>query len=212
MSKELVNNDFSSVVFGRKSVRVYDETVKISHEEMLEMIQETTTAPSSVNMQPWRFVVAESEKAKAKLKPLIRFNTKQNDTSSAMVMIFGDMNCYEYGEEIYDQAVAEGKMPAEVRDQQLAAILPYYQNFTREQMNDVVKIDASLAAMQFMLVARSHGYETNPIGGFEADQLAEAFDLDKERYVPVMILSVGKAVEEGYESVRLAPEKITTFK
>lgn len=212
MSKELVNNDFSSVVFGRKSVRVYDETVKISHEEMLEMIQETTTAPSSVNMQPWRFVVAESEKAKAKLKPLIRFNTRQNDTSSAMVMILGDMNCYEYGEEIYDQAVAEGKMPAEVRDQQLAAILPYYQNFTREQMNDVVKIDASLAAMQFMLVARSHGYETNPIGGFEADQLAEAFDLDKERYVPVMILSVGKAVEEGYESVRLAPEKITTFK
>lgn len=212
MSKELVNNDFSSVVFGRKSVRLYDETVKISHEEMLEMIQETTTAPSSVNMQPWRFVVAESEKAKAKLKPLIRFNTRQNDTSSAMVMIFGDMNCYEYGEEIYDQAVAEGKMPAEVRDQQLAAILPYYQNFTREQMNDVVKIDASLAAMQFMLVARSHGYETNPIGGFEADQLAEAFDLDKERYVPVMILSVGKAVEEGYESVRLAPEKITTFK
>lgn len=212
MSKELVNNDFSSVVFGRKSVRVYDETVKISHEEMLEMIQETTTAPSSVNMQPWRFVVAESEKAKAKLKPLIRFNTRQNDTSSAMVMIFGDMNCYEYGEEIYDQAVAEGKMPAEVRDQQLAAILPYYQNFTREQMNDVVKIDASLAAMQFMLVARSHGYETNPIGGFEADQLAEAFDLDKERYVPVMILSVGKAVEEGYESIRLAPEKITTFK
>lgn len=210
MSKELVNNDFSSVVFGRKSVRVYDETVKISHEEMLEMIQETTTAPSSVNMQPWRFVVAESEKAK--LKPLIRFNTRQNDTSSAMVMIFGDMNCYEYGKEIYDQAVAEGKMPAEVRDQQLAAILPYYQNFTREQMNDVVKIDASLAAMQFMLVARSHGYETNPIGGFEADQLAEAFDLDKERYVPVMILSVGKAVEEGYESVRLAPEKITTFK
>ena len=212
MSKELVNNDFSSVVFGRKSVRVYDETVKISHEEMLEMIQETTTAPSSVNMQPWRFVVVESEEAKAKLKPLIRFNTRQNVTSSAMVMIFGDMNCYEYGEEIYDQAVAEGKMPAEVRDQQLAAILPYYQNFTREQMNDVVKIDASLAAMQFMLVARSHGYETNPIGGFEADQLAEAFDLDKERYVPVMILSVGKAVEEGYESVRLAPEKITTFK
>jgi nitroreductase len=212
MSKELVNNDFSSVMFGRKSVRVYDETVKISHEQMLEMIKEATTAPSSVNMQPWRFVVVESEEAKAKLKPLIRFNTRQNDTSSAMVMIFGDMNCYEYGEEIYGQAVAEGKMPAEVRDQQLAAILPYYQNFTRQQMNDVVKIDASLAAMQFMLVARSHGYETNPIGGFEADQLAESVGLDKERYVPVMILSIGKALEGGYESVRLAPEKITTFK
>ena len=176
-------NDFSEIVFGRKSVRVYDETHKISHEEMLTMIQEATTAPSSVNMQPWRFVV----------------------------VIFGDLNCHERGEEIYNQAYASGKMPKEVRDQQLAAIIPHYESLSREQMNDIVKIDASLAAMQFMLVARAHGYETNPIGGFEAEKLAETFGLDQERYVPVMILSVGKGMETGYESVRLAPEKITTI-
>lgn len=212
MAKELVKNDFADVTFGRKSVRLYDETYKISHEEMLEMIQEATTAPSSVNMQPWCFVVVESEEAKAKLKPLIRFNTKQNDTSSAMVLIFGDLQCYELGEEIYNQAVAEGKMPEEVRDQQLASIIPYYKSFTKAQMNDVVKVDSSLAAMQFMLTARAHGYETNPIGGFEADVLAETFGLDKERYVPVIILSVGKAKESGYTSVRLPAEKITEFK
>lgn len=206
------NNEFNDVVFGRRSIRAYDETVKIPQEEMLEMISEATKAPSSVNMQPWRFVVVESEEAKAKLLPLVRFNGSQNNTSSAMLLIFGDMQCHEYGEEIYDQAVAEGKMPSEVRDQQLAAILPFYENFSKKEMNDVVKIDASLAAMQFMLVARHHGYDTNAIGGFEADQLAEAFDMDKERYVPVMILSVGKAVDKGYDSVRLAPEKITTFK
>lgn len=212
MTKELANNNFKDVVFGRKSIRVYDETVKISKEEMLEMIQETTQAPSSVNMQPWRFVVVESEEAKATLKPLIRFNTRQNDSAAAMVLIFGDMLCYEYGEEIYNQAVEEGKMPAEVRDQQLAAIIPYYKNFSKQEMNDVVKIDSSLAAMQFMMVARAHGYDTNPIGGFEADQLAEAFGMDKERYVPVMILSVGKAAEEGYVSSRLSADKVTTFK
>ncbi|EOH87126.1 nitroreductase [Enterococcus asini ATCC 700915] len=212
MAKELVKNDFADVTFGRKSVRLYDETYKISHEEILEMIQEATTAPSSVNMQPWRFVVVESEEAKAKLKPLIRFNTKQNDTSSAMVLIFGDLQCYELGEEIYNQAVAEGKMPEEVRDQQLASIIPYYKSFTKAQMNDVVKVDSSLAAMQFMLTARAHGYETNPIGGFEAGALAETFGLDKERYVPVIILSVGKAKESGYTSVRLPAEKITEFK
>ena len=212
MTNKFINNDFSDIAFGRKSIRLYDENFKISQEEMLEMIQEATTTPSSVNMQPWRFVVVESEEAKAKLKPLIRFNTRQNDTSSAMVLIFGDMQCYEHGEEIYNSAVEQGKMAPEVRDQQLAAIIPYYKNFSKEQMNDVVKIDSSLAAMQFMLVARAHGYDTNPIGGFEADQLAEAVDLDKERYVPVMILSIGKAMEEGYESVRFAAEKITNFK
>ncbi len=212
MTNTLLDNDFSNIVFNRKSIRVYDETVKISHEEMLQMIQEATTAPSSVNLQPWRFVVIESDEQKEILKPLIRFNTRQNDTSSAMILIFGDMECYKLGEEIYDQAVQEGKMPADVRDQQLAAIIPYYKNFTKSQMNDVVKIDSSLAIMQLMLVAREHGYDTNPIGGFEADKLAEAFKLDAERYVPVMVLSIGKASEAGYESVRLSADKITEFK
>ncbi|MER2226976.1 MAG: nitroreductase family protein [Carnobacterium sp.] len=212
MTTKLMNNDFSDITFGRRSIRIYDETVKIPHEEMLEMIQEATTAPSSVNMQPWRFVVVESSEEKKKLKPLIRFNTRQNDTSSAMIVIFGDMECHRFGEEIYNQAVEEGKMPPEVRDQQLAAIIPHYKNLSKSAMNDVVKIDSSLAAMQLMLVARSHGYDTNAIGGFEADQLAEAFDLDKERYIPVMILSIGKAMEEGYDSVCLDAEKLTTFK
>ncbi|MEG0267724.1 MAG: nitroreductase family protein [Carnobacterium sp.] len=207
-----INNDFSDIAYNRKSIRLYDESVKISKEEMLEMIQKSTIAPSSVNMQPWRFVVVESTEEKQKLKPLIRFNTRQNDTSSAMILIFGDMECYEYGEVIYNQAVIEGKMSPKVRDEQLAAIIPYYKNFTREEMNDVVKIDSSLAAMQFMLVARAYGYDTNPIGGFEADELAEAFGLEKERYVPVMILSIGKALEEGYDSIRLDAKEFTTFK
>lgn len=207
-----MNNDFSEIMFGRKSIREYDTEVKISQEEMLEMIQEATTAPSSVNLQPWRFVVVDSEEGKETLKPLIRFNTRQNASSSAMIVIFGDLECYEYAEDIYGQAVAEGKMPSEVRDQQIASIVPYYKGFSKAEMNDIVKVDGSLAAMQMMLVARRHGYDTNPIGGFEADQIAEAVGMDKERYVPVMMLSIGKAKESGYESVRLAADKITTFK
>lgn len=205
------NNDFSDIVLGRRSIRVYDETVKISHEEMLEMIQTATQAPSSVNLQPWRFVVVDSDEGKAKLRPLVRWNTTQNDTSSAMLLIFGDLQCYEYGKEIYDKAVAEGKLSQEARDEQLAAFIPQYKSFPKEKMKKAVRLDSCLAAMQFMLVARSHGYDTNAIGGFEHGQLAETFGLDKERYVPVLILSVGKAIETGEETVRLDAERFTTF-
>lgn len=205
------NNDFSDIVLGRKSIRVYDETVKISREEMLEMIQTATKAPSSVNLQPWRFVVVDSDEGKAKLRPLVRWNTTQNDTSSATLLIFGDLQCYEYGEEIYDKAVAEGKLSQEARDEQLGAFIPLYKSFPKEKMKKAVRLDSCLAAMQFMLVARSHGYDTNAIGGFEHGQLAETFGLDKERYVPVLILSVGKAIETGEETVRLDAEQITTF-
>ena len=206
------NNDFQDIVLNRRSIRSYDPSYKIEHNELLQMIDEAAKAPSSVNLQPWRFVIVESEEAKAKLKPLIRFNTLQNDTSSAMILIFGDLKCQEYARDIYQKAVERGLMPKEVMEKQVAAIVPMYDSLNKAQMQRIVQIDASLVAMQLMLVARSHGYDTNPIGGFEADQLAEAFDLDEERFHPVMILSIGKGMETGYESVRLSAEKITSFK
>lgn len=206
------NNDFQDIVLNRRSIRNYDPSYEIEHSELLQIIDEAAKAPSSVNLQPWRFVIVESEEAKAKLKPLIRFNTLQNETSSAMILIFGDLKCQEYAQEIYQEAVERGLMPKEVMEKQVAAIVPMYDSLNKAQMERIVQIDASLVAMQLMLVARSHGYDTNPIGGFDADQLAAAFDLDEERFHPVMILSIGKAMETGYESVRLSAEKITSFK
>ena len=46
-------------------------------------------------------------------------------------------------------------------------------------MNEIVHIDASLAAMQLMLVARSYGYDTNAIGGYKKDGLAKDLALMK---------------------------------
>ncbi|HHQ4188082.1 nitroreductase family protein [Clostridium perfringens] len=206
------NNNFKDVVFNRHSVKVFDKNVKISHEEMLEIIKEATKAPSSVNMQPWRFVVVESEEGKEKLRPLVNFNTRQNDTSSAMILIFGDMKCYEKAEEIYGSAVEKGFMTEESKKEAMEFFVPFYKNASKNKMNDIVKIDSSLAAMQLMLVARLHGYDTNPIGGFEEEKLAEAFGLDPERYVPVIIIAMGKSDYKAHSSVRLDAEEITVFK
>ncbi|WP_028563414.1 nitroreductase family protein [Paenibacillus pinihumi] len=206
------NNDFADIVKGRRSVRNYDENFKISREEISQMISEASLAPSSANMQPWRVVVVDTPEGKEKLRPLVRFNTLQNDTSSAMLLIFGDTESYLYAEEIYNTAVEQGKMPAEVRDRQLGAILSMFPTLSKELKVEVAKIDSSLFAMQLMLVARAHGYDTNPMAGFEVDQVAKAFDMDEERYAPVMIVSLGKAKEAGHESVRLGTDKITFWR
>ncbi|OMF69920.1 nitroreductase family protein [Paenibacillus glucanolyticus] len=212
MFNHILNNDFANVVKGRRSVRKYDESIKISREEMSEMITEASLAPSSANMQPWRVIVVDTPEGKEKLRPLVRFNTLQNDTSSAMLLIFGDTQSYLNAEDIYNTAVEQGKMPAEVRDRQLETILSMFPTLPKEVKVEVAKVDSSLFAMQFMLIARAHGYDTNPMAGFEVDQLAKAVDLDEERYVPVMMISIGKAKEEGYESVRLGSDRITFWK
>ncbi|WP_139997346.1 nitroreductase family protein [Paenibacillus paridis] len=212
MSKYQKTNDFNEIVFGRRSVKYYDSSVKISREELTEILAEATAAPSSVNMQPWRFVVIESEEGKAALAPLARFNQNQVSTSAAVIAVFGDMDNFQYAEEIFGKSVELGYMPQEVKDMQFKAFTPYYQNISKADLRDVILIDAGLVSMQLMLVARAHGYDTNPIGGFEKAQIAEAFGLDKERYVPVMLISIGKQVNEGHPSYRLPVETVTTWK
>lgn len=204
--------DFNSIITGRRSIRQYDPAVKISKEEMKQILEEATLAPSSVNLQPWRFLVIESEEGKATLAPLAKFNQSQVETSSAVIAVFGDLNNFDYAEEIFSTAVERGVMPAEVKERQMSVLTNHFASLPREVNKDTVLIDAGLVSMQLMLVAHAHGYDTNPIGGYEKDKIAEAFGLDKERYVPVMLISIGKAANQGYASVRLPVEKIAEWK
>jgi nitroreductase len=208
----LTQNDFKEIITGRRSIRNYAPDVKIGKEEMAQILEEATLAPSSVNLQPWRFVVIDSKEGKETLAPLAKFNQRQVESSAAMIAVFVDMHSEEYLETIYNTAVEKGFMPAEVRDQQVPAIAGLVETMTTEQKKEMFLIDAGLVSMQLMLAARAHGYDTNPIGGYEKDQIAEAFDLDKDRFYPVMLISIGKAADQGYPSVRLPVDVIAQWK
>lgn len=204
-------NDFNEIVNGRRSIKQYDPTVKISREEMTEMLEQASKAPSSINMQPWRFVVIDTEEGKEKLAPLASFNLDKVMSASAVIAVFGDRNNIEYAEEIYGKSVELGYMPEDVKDFQLGYFKPLYEGMSDEQMKDIVMLDSGLVSMQLMLVARAYGYDTNPIGGYDKEKIAETFGLDKERYLPVMLLTIGKAANEGFQSYRLPVDTITTW-
>ncbi|MDQ0229192.1 nitroreductase family protein [Metabacillus malikii] len=210
-SKVQKTNDFNKIVLERRSVKIYDPEVKISREEIREILVEASQAPSAINMQPWRFLVIDSAEGKEKLATLASFNKTKVLTSSAVIAVFYDANNVEYIDEIYGKAVELGYMPGDVKDTILQQAKPYYASITESDLRDVNLIDTGLVSMQLMLVARAHGYDTNPMAGYEKDKIAEAFGLDKKRYQPVMLISLGKAAQEGYPSYRLPVETTTTW-
>lgn len=211
MQKYGKTNDFNQIINGRRSIKEYDPAVKISREEMSEIIAQASKAPSSINMQPWRFVVIDSEEGKEKLAPLSKFNKDKVMSSSAVIAVFADRNNFDYAEEIYNTAVERGYMPKEVKEAQLNFLKPLYLKMSDEQVKDTILLDAGLVSMQLMLVARAYGYDTNPIGGYEKDQIAEAYGLDKNRYIPVMLITIGKALNEGFQSYRLPVDTTTKW-
>lgn len=211
MQKYQKTNDFNEIVYNRRSIKEYDPSVKISREEMSEIIAQASKAPSSINMQPWRFLVIDSEEGKEKLAPLSKFNKDKVMSSSAVIAVFADRNNFDYAEEIYSTAVELGYMPQEVKEAQLNFLKPLYVNMSDEEMKDTIMLDAGLVSMQLMLVARAYGYDTNPIGGYEKDQIAEAYGMDKDRYIPIMLISIGKAINEGFQSYRLPVDTTTKW-
>lgn len=60
--------------------------------------------------------------------------------------------------------------------------------------------------MQLMLSSRAHGYET--IQG----RIAEAFGLEADRFITVMLISIGKGASAGQGSVRLPIDKVAQWK
>ena len=115
-----------------------------------------------------------------------------------MVIIFGDLQNYEKAEQIYNDAVDQAHMTEEIKTQMLEWILPYYKSLSREGMKDIVNIDSSLMAMQFMLTAKAYGYDTNPIGGFDKENIAKIIGYDSDRYVPVLAIAIGKKLRSSW--------------
>lgn len=71
MSTELKTEvEFNKVIRERHSVRKYDPSWKISEEEIKEILGEAVLAPSSSNLQPWRFIVITDQELKAQLLPI----------------------------------------------------------------------------------------------------------------------------------------------
>ncbi|KGQ70145.1 nitroreductase family protein [Uruburuella testudinis] len=191
------------VIQARHSVKGFDPDVKIPRADMEEMLRLAMLAPSSINLQPWRFVVVESEAAKAKLNGLLMFNQHQLDTASAMILALSDMQHFDYGETIQRQNVAAGYMPEAVKQNNLAFMQRWQRHLGEQGIREQGIMDVNLAVMQLMLVAKAFGYDSNAIGGFERRQVLDALGLDRNRYVPVMFLAIGKAAKPPRLSSRL---------
>ncbi|CAM3705113.1 nitroreductase family protein [Cohnella lubricantis] len=199
--------DYRTVVRERRSVRHYDPTFKIPDSELREMLEEASLAPSSSNSQTWRFLVITNDEAKKRLHPIANGQQQVLD-ASAVIVVLGDLDGYKEMTRIYGDAVRAGYMPEDFAKQYLERSLPMYAGLSPEKMRNLVGFDGGLVSMQFMLTAKSRGYDTVPMGGFNPEKLIEEFKLPSN-LAPLLLIAVGRASTPGRPTVRLPIDDIT---
>lgn len=201
--------EFFDVIKGRKSVKYFDPNVKIKREEIIKMLNEANIAPSSCNLQPWRYIVVDTQEGKEKLGSA-NYNKIQNDTSAAMIIVLGDLNHYGKFDEIYGEAVEKGYMTEEVKDGFEKGMGPQLENLPTDKNREGVYFDCGLWTMQFTNIAYAKGYDTNIIGGFVREKVAELFELE-ENLIPVMLIALGKKEKDARPTVRMKAENLVRF-
>jgi len=200
---------FGEVIHSRRSVRQYDPAFVLSREEIRSLLADAILAPSSNNLQPWRFLVIDRKEDKEKLYPIAN-NQKQVLEASATIAVLGDLESYKRAGDIARIAVERGYMTPEFAAQQAERLKASYGARSEDARRQIALIDGSLAAMQLMLAARSRGLDTVPMGGFNHEKFIEAFRVPAT-YVPVMLIAVGKAAAEGRPTARLPVDEVTAW-
>ncbi|MEH6944248.1 nitroreductase family protein [Bacillus sp. JJ722] len=199
----------SEIMHTRHSVRKFDPSFSISKEEIESMLREATSAPSSSNLQPWKFIVVQDQEVKKDLRK-IAYNQEQVETASAVIIVLGDTEMYRNAEQVSQSSLEAGFINEETKKVLVENVNKAYPFAPLAKRENIATFDTGLISMQFMLIAKDKGYDTVAMGGYDKQKLIERFDIN-ERYTPVVLIALGKADAPAHKTTRLPIEQLVQF-
>lgn len=199
---------FLRVVRTRATIEDFDSSRGLDEQQVRDLIGDAIHAPSSFNIQHWRFVAVRHAADKRRLKEAA-FGQAHVEDAAVTFIILGDTRGVEKLPRIVEQAVQCGALPEGKGAAWLRMAASIYGDETIAR--DEAIRSGSLAAMILMLCAEARGLATAALSGFDAARVMREFEID-ERYVPVMLLAVGHARgESGVRQPRLSVDEVLAF-
>ena len=193
----------------RISANNFDPSKTLSEAEIRELISYAIEAPSSFNIQHWRFVAVTKPEEKARLKA-VAYNQPKVTDAAVTFIILGDLQATEKLPQIYQPLVETGAMSQQTADRVVAMATSAYQDNPPKQRDEAIR-GASLATMTLMLTAEAKGLVSGPMIGFDPEGVKQAFNIS-DRYVPVMLLAVGYPAPGNHpRKPRLSVDEVLAF-
>lgn len=180
---------FSDVVQSRRSAMNFVEGIKIPQNELEEMFSLTRLAPSSSNLQHTHYKVISDPSLKEQIRK-DAYNQYKIHTASAVIIVLGDTLAYQKAPEIYSGLKLLGAMSPEEYEETLASINSSHEGNEAFQRDEAIR-NASLSAMQFMLIAKDKGWDTCPMIGFDPEAIKATLNIP-DHMVPALMITIGK--------------------
>lgn len=196
------------LIRSRISANKFDTTKTLSQQEIRELVEYATQAPSSTNIQHWHFIAVTKPADKERLKQAAFGQQKVADAAVTFIVL-GDLRGHEKLGNILDQSVKAGILDQQTCNRWVDMANESYANPLKAR--DEAIRSASLAAMTLMIAAHAKGLVSGPMIGFDPEGVKREFGIS-DRYVPVMLLTVGYPAEGNWpRKPRLTVEEVLAF-
>ena len=204
-----MSNPVHDLISTRASASHLRPGTQVSRQVIECVIALATRAPTSYNLQNWRFVIADTPAAKEKLRA-VAYNQNKITDAAAVVILIGTMPDPERLKLDLGRAVAAGLLPHGLDTAWAASVRAKYGDDPQASRDEAIR-SASLAAATLMIAAEAEGLATCPMIGFDAAGVAREFGLASEE-IPVMLVAIGKASEDSWpQKPRRAVSEVLSY-
>lgn len=174
----------------RRAVKHFDPDHRMTEEEIARLIELAKLAPSSFNMQNYRFVLVRDPELRKEIRA-VAWNQAQVTDASLLVILCADLTAHVKNPSRY-----WAHAPKEVQDILVPALTPFYEGNDRLIRDEAMR-STGFAGMTLMLAARGMGYDSCPMVGFDADAVSKLIRLPEDHAISFM-LAIGKQTKPAW--------------
>ncbi len=178
-------------VKNRRSIKEFDPEHLMLAGEKEQLLSLAMLSPTAFNIQNWRYVTISDIDLRNKIKEAA-WGQPQVTDASLLIILCADLKAWEKEPIRYWK-----NAPDEVKDFVLPAIEGYYKNKPQVQRDEAMR-SCGIAAQTLMLSAKSMGYDSCPMDGFDFDAVAELINLPNDHVIS-MFVAIGKGTKEAWE-------------
>jgi len=207
-----MNKSFEEAMDFRHACKAFDDTQKISDEDIKYILEAGRKSPSSFGMEAWKFLVITNQELKEKLKPAC-WDQPQIDTCSHLVIVLAGIDSVKVASGEVEKRFARREMPQEKLD----FYIDLYSNHLKDVLNTDENIynwtsrQAYIAAGNMMTAGAVLGIDSCPIEGFDKNQVEEILGLDTTKHQLAMVLPFGYRIDPQSTQQRLPLEEVVEF-
>ncbi|MCB1098755.1 MAG: nitroreductase family protein [Verrucomicrobiae bacterium] len=178
-------------IYQRRAIKQFDRDHQLTQEEETTLLEAAIQAPTSFNIQHWRFVILRDSALREKIRKEFGNDQAQMTDASLLILMTADTKAWQKDPARYWQHA-----PKEVADLLVGWMGPFHEG--REWLQrDEAQRSIGMAMQTIMLAAKSIGYDSCPMIGYDIDAVAKLINLPEDHVMGPMV-AIGKGTKDPW--------------